>query len=200
MPNPVSDSAVLPLITERLRLEMPPPAKSAQVLQYLEANRARFEDASPAGAPLTLDLISAQLSSAISGYEKGRAMKLYMFLRAADVEDPIGDIALSEIVRGPFQACYLGYRIGAEYEGQGYVTEAIASVVDFAFSELKLHRIMANYVPSNERSAAVLRRSGFIVEGLARNYLLLNGEWRDHVLTSRTNQDWRPPHDRGIRP
>ncbi len=118
-------------------------------------------------------------------------MKLYMFLRAADLEEPIGDIALSEIVRGPFQACYLGYRIGAEYEGRGYVSESVASVVEYAFTALNLHRIMANYIHANERSAAVLRRSGFTVEGMARDYLHLNGAWRDHVLTSRINPNWR---------
>ncbi len=170
---------------------MPQPAKASQVLKYLTSNRARFEDSSPSGPPLTLDLVAANLSSAITEYETGRGMRLYMFLRDTDLEEPVGDIALSEIVRGPFQACYLGYRIGAEHEGRGYVTESIASVVEYAFTALNLHRIMANYMPTNERSAAVLRRSGFTVEGMARDYLRLNGEWRDHVLTSRINPNWR---------
>lgn len=170
---------------------MPQPAKASQVLKYLTSNRARFEDSSPSGPPLTLDLVSAHLSSAIMEYETGRGMRLYMFLRDTDLEEPVGDIALSEIVRGPFQACYLGYRIGAEHEGRGYVTESIASVVEYAFTALNLHRIMANYMPTNERSAAVLRRSGFTIEGMARDYLRLNGEWRDHVLTSRINPNWR---------
>ena len=126
-------------------------------------------------------------------------MKLYLFPRASDVGDPIGDIALSEIVRGAFQACYLGYRIGAGYEGQGYVAESIARVVEYAFNALKLHRIMANYMPSNNRSAAVLRRCGFTVEGLARDYLRINGEWRDHVLTSRINPQWRPRDESSAR-
>jgi ribosomal-protein-alanine N-acetyltransferase len=191
MPDESSNTG-LPLVTERLLLEMPPPAKSPQVLRYLETNRARFENASPSGPPPTLELISAKLVSAISEFDKGRGMRLYMFPRSGDVADPIGDIALSEIVRGPFQACYLSYRIDAEHEGRGYVTESIARVVEHAFSVLQLHRIMANYVPSNDRSAAVLHRSGFAVEGLARNYLRLNGEWRDHILTSRMNSNWRP--------
>jgi [ribosomal protein S5]-alanine N-acetyltransferase len=181
-----------PLITERLLLEMPLPAKAAPVLRYLERNHARFRDTSPSGPPLNLDFISGKLSSALSEYEQGRGMRLYIFLRAGDDEEPIGDIALSEIVRGPLQACYLGYRIGAEHEGRGYVAESIASVVQHAFSAMNLHRIMANYMPSNDRSAAVLRRSGFTIEGLARDYLRLNGEWRDHVLTSRINSNWRP--------
>jgi len=52
--------------------------------------------------------------------------------------------------------------------------------------------VMANFMPHNTRSNAVLRRLGFIVEGYARDYLFVNGTWRDHVLTSLTNQDWKP--------
>jgi ribosomal-protein-alanine N-acetyltransferase len=192
MHDPVRHRAALPLITERLELAMPLPEHGPRILRYLQAHRTRFAATSPSGPPLTLDLVLGKLAAAISDYEKGREMKLYMFLRATAVEDPIGDIALSEIVRGPLQACYISYRIGAEYEGKGYVKESIASVVEYAFTALNLHRIMANYMPSNERSAAVLRRSGFTVEGVARDYLHLNGEWRDHVLTSRINPNWRP--------
>jgi ribosomal-protein-alanine N-acetyltransferase len=47
---------------------------------------------------------------------------------------------------------------------------------------------MANYIPTNERSGLLLKRLGFAVEGYARDYLLINGQWRDHVLTALTNQ------------
>jgi len=191
MPDELSTNG-LPLVTERLLLDMPPPTEASRVLRYLERNRVRFEDTSPSGASLSLDLVSAKLSTAIAEYASGRGLRLYLLERAANADGPIGDIALTEIVRGPFQACYLSYRIDADYEGRGYVTESIARVVEHAFSDLQMHRIMANYVPSNQRSAAVLHRSGFSVEGLARDYLRLNGEWRDHILTSRINPHWRP--------
>lgn len=58
-------------------------------------------------------------------------------------------------------------------------------MVDFAFEALGLHRVMANYQPANERSGRFLRRLGFVPEGYARDYLYINGMWRDHILTSR---------------
>lgn len=48
---------------------------------------------------------------------------------------------------------------------------------------------MANYLPQNQRSAALLKRLGFSVEGYARDYLKINGEWQDHILTSLVNSD-----------
>ena len=57
------------------------------------------------------------------------------------------------------------------------------------FQELRMHRIMANYLPTNERSGSLLRRLGFKVEGYARDYIYINGAWRDHILTSLVNDD-----------
>ena len=59
--------------------------------------------------------------------------------------------------------------------------------IEHAFSALRLHRIHASYIPGNERSGGLLARLGFVREGLARNYLFINGAWRDHVLTALLN-------------
>jgi ribosomal-protein-alanine N-acetyltransferase len=71
------------------------------------------------------------------------------------------------------------------------MVEAVGAAVGYAFAVLRLHRVMANYMPHNVRSAAVLRRAGFTVEGYARDYLLINGRWEDHVLTGIVNPDWK---------
>lgn len=73
------------------------------------------------------------------------------------------------------------------------MAEILAEALSFAFNTLKLHRIMANYVPTNERSARLLKRLGFAIEGYAKDYLYLDGTWKDHVLTSLTNPNWVPP-------
>ncbi|WP_330218163.1 GNAT family N-acetyltransferase [Robbsia andropogonis] len=63
--------------------------------------------------------------------------------------------------------------------------EALSPVIEFAFDEYELHRLMANYRPENIRSGRLLERLGFEIEGRARSYLKINGAWADHVLTSR---------------
>jgi ribosomal-protein-alanine N-acetyltransferase len=71
------------------------------------------------------------------------------------------------------------------------MTEALSISTKYIFQELNLHRIMANYMPHNRRSAKVLKRLGFVVEGYATDYLMINGQWEDHILTSLTNPHWR---------
>jgi ribosomal-protein-alanine N-acetyltransferase len=70
------------------------------------------------------------------------------------------------------------------------MTEAVRGAVAFAFETWKLHRVAASYMPRNTRSAAVLERCGFKVEGNAPAYLLIDGRWEDHVLTAIINPGW----------
>ncbi|MDP6536585.1 MAG: GNAT family N-acetyltransferase [Gammaproteobacteria bacterium] len=99
----------------------------------------------------------------------------------------IGSCSISNIVRGVFQACHMGYSIAECYQGQGYMKQIVSHAISFAFDELKLHRIMANHMPDNKRSANLLKSLGFVREGYAKEYLLINGRWEDHVLNALVN-------------
>ncbi len=100
----------------------------------------------------------------------------------------IGLCSLSAIKRGYFDACYLGFSIDSTVQGQGYMSEGLKEVIAFAFDELRLHRIMANYIDNNSRSASVLGRLGFEIEGRGQDYLRIAGEWQNHTLTSLVNK------------
>ena len=73
------------------------------------------------------------------------------------------------------------------------MTTVVEQGTRIMFSDYGLHRIEANYMPRNARSARVLERCGFVREGFAEAYLEINGKWEDHVLTSLTNRDHAPP-------
>ena len=90
-------------------------------------------------------------------------------------------------MRGVFQAAHLGYAIGAAFEGRGFMAEGLIAANEFMFTKMNLHRIMANYMPNNARSGALLERLGFEREGIAKEYLLIANRWEDHVLTSKIN-------------
>lgn len=94
----------------------------------------------------------------------------------------MGAITLSNIRRGVADMATLGYWIGQPFAGLGFGTQAVATILRFAFGPLKLHRVEAACVPTNHASRRVLEKSGFQHEGLARAYLKINGLWADHLL------------------
>ncbi len=101
----------------------------------------------------------------------------------------IGSCSLSNIVHGVFQSCHMGYSVAQGFEGEGLMKQIVLHAIDFAFKDLKLHRIMANHMLANERSAGLLKSLGFAEEGFAREYLLINGNWEDHTLNSLINNN-----------
>lgn len=106
-----------------------------------------------------------------------------------DEREILGVCSLTNIVRGAFQGCHMGYSVAAAWEGKGVMSAIVRHAIDYAFADLRLNRVMAAYMPANARSAALLERLGFEKEGYARRYLKINGQWEDHVLTSLINPD-----------
>jgi ribosomal-protein-alanine N-acetyltransferase len=104
------------------------------------------------------------------------------FVFRKDDDALMGGCTLSNVRRGVTQCCALGYWIGERFSRQGYMFDAVCALVPFIFSTLGLHRIEAACLPTNEPSKNLLVKTGFHHEGLARGYLQINGEWRDHVL------------------
>ncbi len=177
------------LETERLILTIGAPEDAGRYAAFAidnEEHLARWEPPRPEGYHTEaywyrrLERIRDELWHDLS-------LRLAIF-RRSDPEGPLlGHVNFSQIVRGGAQSCTLGYSLDRRVVGRGMMTEALGAAIPYVFEHLGLHRIQANYVPTNERSGRVLRRLGFVVEGYARDYLFIGGEWRDHVLTSLTN-------------
>ncbi len=179
------------LVTERLVLRQARPGMELAHVRFLERNHAGHLDrwSSPAAPGLFTEAFWAErLAAAVDEFTAGHSLRLVMQLRGDSSEaDLVGTLNYTNFVRGAFQACHLGYQIDREHEGQGLMSEALRCANAYVFTEVRLHRIMANYRPENERSARVLERLGFVREGFARDYLFIDGEWRDHVLTALTH-------------
>lgn len=119
----------------------------------------------------------------------GSALPLFLIRRADDML--IGAITLDNIRRGPAQAATLGYWTGEPFARKGYMREAIGAVVHHAFTRLDLSRIEAACLPENAASRGLLEGSGFKYEGVAQNYLQIDGRWRTHVLYATLRSDRR---------
>ncbi|MBU3229116.1 GNAT family N-acetyltransferase [Clostridium algidicarnis] len=101
----------------------------------------------------------------------------------------IGKIQLSNIVQGIFKSAFLGYSIDKEFEGRGFMKESVVKVINYAFRDMELHRIEASTLVDNYRSRAVLKSSGFQEIGLNKDYLYINGQWRDHISFFKINKE-----------
>jgi ribosomal-protein-alanine N-acetyltransferase len=179
------------IATERLLLTQLPPEAAARMADFQTANRehlAPWEPPRPA-AFFTEGYWREQLARNLRETADDVSLRLQL-LTAGDVDGPVlGICNFTQIVRGPLQGCYLGFALHHGATGRGLMTEAAEAGIRFCFRELGLHRIAATHHPANERSARVLRRLGFVIEGYARDYLYVAGAWRDGVLTARTNPD-----------
>ena len=174
------------LFSQRLQLRLGEEADIPEILRYFRDNRERFAPLEPE-RPDNFDSPEywrGYLHTARQELAAQQALRLFVFPRQSS--QVIGVVNFSQMFRGPFQACYLGYSLDGAHQGRGLMHEALTCAIDYVFETLGYHRIMANYLPDNERSARVLEKLGFRVEGRAERYLQIAGEWRDHVLTART--------------
>lgn len=177
--------------TERLILRPATPTDAPAVADYYVRNREHLRPWDPKHPPgfLTEAYWRERIERNIDEFFLGISCRFFLF-QQSDPALVAGHAGFSQIFHGSFHACYLGYTLDEGCQGKGLMYEGLSAAIDYMFRVRKLHRIMANYMPHNIRSGRLLRRLGFVVEGYARDYLMINGKWEDHVLTSLTNEKW----------
>ncbi len=123
-------------------------------------------------------------------YASGQAVPLFLFHKPGEVL--LGGLTIGHIRRGAGQNCMIGYWMGARHAGKGHMFAALKLAIPYIFSTLELHRIEAACIPDNSRSIRLLEKAGFEREGYLRQYLRINGQWRDHLLFSLLSDDAVP--------
>ena len=101
-----------------------------------------------------------------------------------------GPVTIGGIARGSLLSAYIGYWIDQNRAGHGYVAEAVAVLIKFAFDELHLHRLEVCIIPRNSNSLRVVEKLGLRNEGLAERFLEINGVWEDHYRFAVTVEEW----------
>ncbi len=152
-----------------------------QLLRLELVNRSFFQMYTPLREDdfYTIEKQKERIKWSLEDFEEGSRCSFGIFLNQDEL---IGTISLSEIIRGNIQGAWIGYSLTQEQNGKGYTTEAVKQIVDFAFKELKLHRIEAGVMPRNIASIRVLEKAGFHKEGIARENVRINGKWEDHQI------------------
>lgn len=177
------------IVTQNLILRSPNAEDYSFLKAFEERNKihlAKWESAKPLSSEADYRTL---LINWLRECEEGSAVRFLIFSK--EKTKIIGMCHFTQIFRSVFQACYLGYKIDHQYEGKGLMFEALQKLIPYMFEELELHRIMANYMPFNRRSAKLLNRLGFIIEGYAKNYLQISNKWEDHILTALSYEQWK---------
>ena len=192
--SPAISAAPL-LLTARLRLVAADEPLAAALTDFHERNRAHLAPWDPpTAADFYTQAVQAQrLRDAAAAFRAGTGYR-YLLQPIGDTSRVVGTVNFSNIVRGPFQSCNLGYALDQALEGQALMTEALRRAIVEIFSPaVNLHRIQAAFRPENWRSAEVLKRIGFHDEGLAPDYLFIDGAWRMHRLVALLNKSFLVP-------
>lgn len=183
------------LVTPRLMLRPPRTTDVTEIRRLLRANHEHLKPWNPAPPPgedpSSITEVSKTVLRQRREWKHGRG---FVFM-VAEREHPtalIGKIALSGIMRGAMYGAYLGYWMSSDTQGRGYVTEALAAVLDFGFGPAGLHRVQAAIMPRNARSLRVIEKLGFRKEGYAERYLQIAGKWEDHEIYARTREEHVP--------
>ena len=177
------------LKSERLIMRIPQESDASELMRYRIDNRTHLAPWEPLREPIyyALDHCMQTIADARETARLDRGYSFAVF--DATSREWVATFNLANIVRGAFMACHLGYGIAAARQGQGIMREALTAGLAFPFGPLGLHRVMANYMPHNQRSAQLLAQLGFEREGYAKRYLNIAGRWEDHVLTALIRED-----------
>ncbi|WP_115006744.1 GNAT family N-acetyltransferase [Xanthomonas campestris] len=102
--------------------------------------------------------------------------------KVVDLRDPVlaividgqacGSIALRRAAGGADDVAELGYWLGRVYWGRGWMTRSVQTYLAWALHAFPLTRIDATVLDSNPASAQVLRKNGFVAQGVRRGALL----------------------------
>lgn len=168
--------------TPRLLLRCAGEASAAAVADYQRRNREFLRPFEPThGADYyTLWYWTRWLAEERQEEADGHSRRFFLSPRETPAR-VIGLVSLTNVVRGAFLSCFMGYKLDAEYLNRGLMTEAVGAAVRWAFDDMGLHRIEANIMPRNARSARVAEKCGFVCEGVSRRYLKIDGRWEDHA-------------------
>ncbi|MEO7351348.1 MAG: GNAT family protein [Marmoricola sp.] len=101
----------------------------------------------------------------------------------------IGQVTVSNIVRGSAQFASIGYWIDKAYAGRGITPRAVAMVIDHCFGPVGLHRIEVAIRPENTSSLRVVEKLGIKEVGFAPRFLHIDGDWRDHRIFAITKEE-----------
>ena len=177
------------LYTKRLFLRRFKKIDALEISNIMNKNRSFLVKwLQPQPEILTLDYIFALIKDDHKQARLGNRLDLGLFDSIS--EKLLGKIALHSVDYGIQRSAYISYWLDEKEQGKGYMTEALATLISFAFEEAGLHRINLKIGIENEPSLKLAKKLGFIKEGIERKSLFIDGKWRDSVILGMLDEEY----------
>ena len=103
----------------------------------------------------------------------------------------VGEIGFTLLEEGLAE---MGYFIKQPFWNRGIVTEAGEAVLEYAFCNLGLHKMVTGCVKENDGSERVMIKLGFSKEGELKAHQMVQGEWKDRVIYGYLKNDYLKQH------
>jgi ribosomal-protein-serine acetyltransferase len=167
------------VINDDLRLRMLEENQAAELFKLVNANRRHLNPWLP-WVETTKTVVDSRrfIAENHQKYREGTLVPVGIWYR----NQLVGHASMMDIEAN--HETEVGYWIAGDFEGKGIITQAVAGLVDYAFTELKLERIEIRCRTNNSRSRAVPERLGFTREGTLRHAEYIHGKHYDAELYS----------------
>lgn len=154
---------------------------AAQVLEFYSNNRLdfdRYENDKPDNF-YTLEYTKSTLRAEYNGLLQGAFARFFLF--SEDIPGKIlGTISFSHISPST-RSCHIGYKIDMNYRNLGLATAMVSFMTKTIANDNNMHRIEAYIYPNNEASIHLVKKVGFVDEGIAHSFAMMRGQWHDHL-------------------
>ncbi len=164
-----------------MRVVRPRDAKTLERLVLSNREWLKPWEATNPYGPTSFDF-KAQIKSLLRQLERNEGLPFVILYR----NEIVGQLNVANIMHGSVSSCVIGYWIIPEVAGRGITPTAVALAMDYMFTNVGLHRVEIAIRPENLPSLRVVQKLGLRYEGLKKNYIHINNEWRDHYIFALT--------------
>ena len=170
--------------TERLIIRAPRVEDAPEIVEAVSETLPELRPWMPwAKEPVTLDFQTARIRQVMAQWITRQELGLHAYLKGTSTLVLSSGLHRIDWQAGKFE---IGYWVRTKFMGQGFVTEAVNGITDFAFKQLHANRVEIRCDAENIRSAAVAKRCGFLLEGILRHDSLdPSGQLRSTMIFSK---------------
>ncbi len=174
------------IYTTRLVLTNPKPRDACAIFQYRSSPEvASYQSWHPKSESEVKNFIRRNCRQGFlqaSGWHQ-----LGIYLRTS--LQLIGDIGIHFLPDDEKQL-EIGFTVKPSEQGKGYATEAVRALLDYAFKNLRKHRVTASVDPRNAASIRLLEKIGMRQEGLFRKSIWTGKDWADDLRYALLDEEW----------